>query len=238
MKKIVDIIIFFILLPMTILFWLFWLIFYLPALFLGRQFHKLIDSFERRTINQRRKEIIKRVEKGSRVLDVGAGKGYLAEVLKERAGCQVVCVDVQDFNQTDLPLKLFDGVNLPFKDQSFDFVILSYVLHHAEKQEELLKECARVCRGKILVLEDEPVLARSFFAKAHAMVYNFLYDLNDKVVYYSPSDWEKIFKKAGVEVVEKKSKWEIGAVMGLMKEALFVLENSKLLPAGRVFENC
>jgi len=228
-RRVFDLTLFFLFLPIAVVFWLFWLIFFWPRFFLGSKiFQRLIDVWQRKTITHQRKEIIKEVEKESRVLDVGAGNGYLAQALIKNKKAQLTCVDVADFNKTNLALKIFDGVNLPFEDKSFDFVILSFVVHHAHQQEKLLKECTRVCQGKILILEDEPVLGKSFFAKAHQTVYNFLYHLDDRIIYYSPSGWNKVFKKCGLEVVREESRWGVGAIMGLMKRRMFVLENSKL----------
>jgi ubiquinone/menaquinone biosynthesis C-methylase UbiE len=88
------------------------------------------------------------------VLDVGAGDCRLAALLKKKIGCDVVPVDVEDFNQTDLPLTLFDGKKLPFPDDSFDVVLLIFVLHHAEDVKPVLDEARRVSRRSVVVFED------------------------------------------------------------------------------------
>jgi ubiquinone/menaquinone biosynthesis C-methylase UbiE len=88
------------------------------------------------------------------VLDIGAGDCRLAEFLQRRIGCEVVPVDVEDFNETDLPLTLFDGKRLPFDDDSFDVVLLIFVLHHAEDAKACLEEARRVARERVIVFED------------------------------------------------------------------------------------
>jgi ubiquinone/menaquinone biosynthesis C-methylase UbiE len=89
-----------------------------------------------------------------RVLDIGAGDCRLDELLQRRVGCEIVPVDVEDFNETNLPLTLFDGKRLPFDDNSFDVVLLIFVLHHAQDVKACLEEARRVARGSVLVFED------------------------------------------------------------------------------------
>lgn len=225
MKRVYDLTLFFLFLLISIIFWILLAIFFLPATFLfGRRiYQKIADKLHKKTVFWQRKEIIERINKGSKVLDVGSGNGYLAKAIAEKREAKVTCADVVNHHKTDLPFKLFDGTHLPFKDAVFNFVILSYVLHHCQAQESLLKECARVCRGKILVLEDEPLLAKSLFAKAHKFVYNFLYNLNGKVIYYSSWDWRRIFKRCGLKVVKEEPKWKEEAFLIPMKRSLFVL---------------
>jgi len=94
------------------------------------------------------------IKRENRVLDIGAGDCRLAKLLVKRIGCEVVPVDVEDFNDTDLPLTLFDGKRLPFDDDSFDVVLLIFVLHHAEDVKACLEEARRVARQSVVVFED------------------------------------------------------------------------------------
>lgn len=94
------------------------------------------------------------IDRESRVLDIGAGDCRLDQLLKKRIGCEIVPVDVEDFNETELPLTLFDGKHLPFEDDSFDVVLLIFVLHHAEDAKACLEEARRVARKSVVVFED------------------------------------------------------------------------------------
>ena len=100
------------------------------------------------------RKILPHITSADRVLDIGAGDCRLAVRLKEKANCTVVPVDVENFNQTDLKLIMFDGKRLPFEDNSFDAVLLVFVLHHAEDAKAVLEEARRVSRDRIIVLED------------------------------------------------------------------------------------
>lgn len=226
MKRFSDIIFFLIFLSVSFFFWLLLAIVFLPLRIILKKniFNTFSDWLYELTVPFQRREIIERIKKGSRVLDVGSGNGYLAKAIAEIKEAKVTCADVEKFHRTDLPFKLFNGHNLPFEDKMFDFVVLSYVLHHSQNQESLFAECARVCGREILVLEDEPVLAKSLFAKAHGVVYNFLYNLNGKVTYHSPQEWKKIFKKCGLKIVKDESSWGMGSVVAPMKRVMFVLK--------------
>jgi ubiquinone/menaquinone biosynthesis C-methylase UbiE len=89
-----------------------------------------------------------------RVLDVGAGDCRLDEILTRQVGCEVVSVDVADYNKTSRQLTLFDGRVLPYEADSFDVALLIFVLHHAADPRAVLEEARRVCRRCVLVLED------------------------------------------------------------------------------------
>ena len=84
------------------------------------------------------------IKPSDRILDVGAGDCRLDVLLQKKVGCEVVPVDVEDFNETQLALTIFDGKRLPFPDDSFDAVLLIFVLHHAEDAQAVLAEARRV----------------------------------------------------------------------------------------------
>ncbi|MHA7650680.1 class I SAM-dependent methyltransferase [Mycobacterium sp. ML4] len=96
------------------------------------------------------------VGEGDSVLDVGCGTGHLCTYLREMYGVQPTGIDVKDSRQTDIPFTAFDGTSIPFRDKSFEHVILSEVLHHSHDPVRLAAECDRVARRRILVFEDVP----------------------------------------------------------------------------------
>jgi SAM-dependent methyltransferase len=88
-----------------------------------------------------------------RVLDVGAGDGTLALLLRERRpGLEVTGIDVLVREGATVPVQQFDGRSIPFEASSFDAAILVDVLHHAEDPELLLREAARV--APVVVVKD------------------------------------------------------------------------------------
>lgn len=86
----------------------------------------------------------KTVARGARVLDVGCGlRPY--ETFFSHA--KYTGIDVAESGRLAEGKKIdfeFDGVNIPFKDNSYDIVICTEVLEHAIQPEGLLKEITRV----------------------------------------------------------------------------------------------
>ena len=90
----------------------------------------------------------------SRIIDIGAGKGLLAQAMVQRFDARVTLVDVARYNQTGLPLTVCDSRALAFADRSFDFAILSFVLHHSPGPDRILSEALRVA-GQVVVVEND-----------------------------------------------------------------------------------
>ncbi|RSZ64329.1 demethylmenaquinone methyltransferase [Corynebacterium hylobatis] len=96
---------------------------------------------------------------GERVLDLAAGTAVsTVELAKSGAWC-VAC----DFSQgmlaagrdRDVPKVVGDGMQLPFADNSFDAVTISYGLRNIHDHEAGLREMARVTRpgGRLTIAE-------------------------------------------------------------------------------------
>jgi SAM-dependent methyltransferase len=88
------------------------------------------------------------LSKGTKILEIGAGTGWQARTLSE-LGHQVEAVDLSDSNYAHervWPIRNYDGVNLPFQDDSFDVVFSSNVLEHVEHLAALLRDMRRVVR--------------------------------------------------------------------------------------------
>ncbi|CAM4435322.1 class I SAM-dependent methyltransferase [Deinococcus marmoris] len=104
------------------------------------------------------------------VLDLGAGTGHTAALLAQR-GWAVTMADVPPHigalgqrlvaqpiaarlgRESGVPRVLYDGTRLSFAADSFDSVLLAFVLHHCPDPVAVLREAARVSRH-VLVLED------------------------------------------------------------------------------------
>jgi SAM-dependent methyltransferase len=90
----------------------------------------------------------------SRVIDIGAGKGLLAQEMARQFSARVTLVDVARYNQTDLPLTVCDSRALAFADNCFDYALLSFVLHHSRNPDAILREALRVAR-EVIVIEND-----------------------------------------------------------------------------------
>ena len=104
----------------------------------------------------------------SRILDLGTGSGFLAfPIAQLNAECTVVGLDiaVRTLEQnrekafrmglTNLNFMDYDGMNLPFEDTTFDYVVTRYALHHFPGIEKSFMEIRRILNtGGILFISD------------------------------------------------------------------------------------
>jgi SAM-dependent methyltransferase len=83
-----------------------------------------------------------------RVLEIGAGAGWQAKALSE-AGFDVSAIDISAGGyeeQRVWPVQDYDGLAIPFADDSFDVVFSSNVLEHIPDVESFQAEIHRVLR--------------------------------------------------------------------------------------------
>ncbi len=166
------------------------------------------------------------VAKGERVLDIGAGGGWIGKRLHDSRGAKVTLLDVADMNRTNLPLKVYDGKHMPFPDSSFDNCLLLFVLHHCKDPLQVLAEATRVSAKRLIIFEDT---FRNPFEK-------FLCGLNDWISnspfflanpfamnmpfhYRSVPAWEDVFLKFSLKVTFKKETQHF-----ITRHVLFILE--------------
>jgi SAM-dependent methyltransferase len=80
----------------------------------------------------------------ARIIDIGCG---LKPYRKLFASETYTGIDIQGGGHTDTAKTVdayYDGVHIPFPDASFDALICTQVLEHADDPEALVKDCARV----------------------------------------------------------------------------------------------
>jgi SAM-dependent methyltransferase len=104
--------------------------------------------------------------RGTRVLDVGGGEGFVLEALGATAApLSTVAVPTPgagelgwvvdpEANRSGHVRAL--GEALPFRDQSAHTVLLSFVLHHAHDPRKVLSEALRVSEKRVIILESVP----------------------------------------------------------------------------------
>src|SRR5581483_11897881 len=102
--------------------------------------------------------------KGRKLLDVGFGSGGVS-VAFAKAGAIVSGVDIeedlkeiaekygQEFN---IDFKIYNGSELPFENDYFDYIASSSVLEHVSHPEKVLKEMFRVLKPKGRILLSLP----------------------------------------------------------------------------------
>src|SRR5437867_1741324 len=128
-----------------------------------------LQGLKRRWLRERRRrkvgraydmalEIARVIPRGSEVLDVGCGNGYIAHHLSAMLRTSVVGIDVMNATQAPIDYRQYDGEEFPVADDSVDAVLLCYVLHHAQDVCAVLSEIKRVLRprGLAIIYEDIP----------------------------------------------------------------------------------
>lgn len=135
---------------------------------------------------------------GARILDVGAGKGYLLhEFTRAVPDADVAGLDVSAYAlenakpEVKARLQLGNATRLPYPDKSFDLVVSINTLHNLRLPElELaLREIERVGRGgRYLVMDGY----RNEQEKVNLMYWQLTCEC-----FFTPAEWEWVFQKCG-----------------------------------------
>jgi SAM-dependent methyltransferase len=143
------------------------------------------------------------------VLDVGCGNGFIAHHLQSLLGTTVVGLDVGPATPARINYLPYDGRHFPVRDQSFDAVLLCYVLHHAQDPRLVLNEVSRVLRdgGLAIVYEDIPSLWWDrMVCWTHDRQWR---GRTGPCTFQAEHDWRRTFSLAGFDVVKERalSRW-------------------------------
>lgn len=172
---------------------------------------RLLQKMFKKQINKRAeligKQMLSHIKDGQSILDFGCGDMVVSEFISSKRKVKITGIDVINYNCTDLKLVLYEGGKLPFKDNFFDVVFASFVLHHTNDPAFYLSELFRVSRGKIILMED------TFTNKYEKMatylfdwITNHLESLRVKVPFnfLSVDEWKSIIKKEKISLVSIK----------------------------------
>ena len=164
-----------------------------PALLFRRAF-----SYDRRVC-----EVLASHMNGKNALSVGCGNGNIESVIQEMNGIKIVGAEVTSYNESKIPIKLYDGKRLPFKDNEFDTTMFVYVLHHTNNIKGILAEAKRVTRGSILILDHTYT---NTVSKAMLKLYdycaNVLFRMPIPFNFLRIREWTQLFRKLDLRVAE------------------------------------
>jgi len=143
------------------------------------------------------------------VLDVGCGNGFIAHHLVGILRSRVVGLDVGQATAARINYLPYDGRHFPLQDQSFDAVLLCYVLHHAQDAHVVLNEVARVLhdKGVAIIYEDIP---GDWWDRVVCWIHNLQWrKRTGPCTFRVGNDWRNVFNSAGFEVVSERqlSRW-------------------------------
>jgi 2-polyprenyl-3-methyl-5-hydroxy-6-metoxy-1,4-benzoquinol methylase len=169
-------------------------------------FYNILEHIHELRIKNRRVQILTScisnfIEKRSSILDVGCGDGELACTVATKISCtRVKGIDVLERDSCQLDYKTFDGIHIPYANNSFDYILLIDVLHHTNHPKDLLKECSRVSK-KGIILKDHTCNTKmdSRILRFMDQVGNDRFDVHLPHNYLSTDQWTKLFKNLNLE---------------------------------------
>ena len=87
------------------------------------------------------------------IADVGSGTGHNADAIRRLGKHQVREFDVADLHWVGPGPELINNSKIPVEDRVFDGLMMFFVLQYPISPEELLRECRRVSRGPLLIIQ-------------------------------------------------------------------------------------
>lgn len=153
------------------------------------------------------------VARGTRILDLGTGMGFLAFPLAARfREAQVLGLDIVDQTLArnrarveaeglgNLQFVSYDGVHFPFADGAFDLVVTRYTLHHFPCVQDTFREIARVLkRGGTFFLSDPAPNDddEDRFVDAYMQM-----KPDGHVKFYTKQEWESLARAVGLALTD------------------------------------
>jgi protein-L-isoaspartate(D-aspartate) O-methyltransferase len=138
------------------------------------------------------------LKRGDKILDVGCGKGFLLyELMMAVPGAEIYGIDISRYaichSKEETTSSLFEGKAelLPFKDNTFDFIVSLNTLHnlYCYDMERALREIERVGKNnKYIVVES--------YRNEEEKV-NLLYWQLTCECFFTPSEWQWWFDRTG-----------------------------------------
>jgi SAM-dependent methyltransferase len=175
--------------------------------------YRLLNTLHRVLVFNRRVHVLaghfaETIPKRGTVLDIGTGDGLLAATLMRlRPDLEVEGVDVLARPDAHIAVTIYDGRTVPFPDRSFDYVLISDVLHHTDDPALVLAEAARVARVGI-VLKDH--LREGFLAGPTLRFMDWIGNRGHNVVlpynYLSRDEWQVAYYKAQLTTVSSRER--------------------------------
>jgi SAM-dependent methyltransferase len=181
--------------------------------------------------NEEGRRILPWLEPGVSLLDLGAGTGFMARYLRDRAGVQPTLSDLVPYGNRDRSMPFIrqtEPLHVPVPDGSHDVVLMMFVLHHMERyqdQERLLLEARRVARRRIVVTEDTP--GSTFERRVNAAwdrILNVRHGVPTPCTFRSTREWTELFRVNDLQIVHVERYRPIWPTLGTYHHTLFVLD--------------
>src|SRR5919109_1660963 len=160
-------------------------------------------------------EVIAPVLVGQRLLDLGAGEGYVTAALQRRANIWACAVDIGPYHRMPVPYLIYGGTRLPFDDATFDNTLISLALHHCADPEAVLDEALRVTASRLIILESayRNRCERFCLERLDGWLNRYRHggDMQSALAFKRADEWQRIFAARALETIDRRrlgSRWE------------------------------
>jgi len=150
-----------------------------------------------------------------KILDVGCGDGRKIKTISTLMNCSIYGADIKEWGpysstkKFDFPFKTIQlsPYKIPYRKSTFDCILLSLVLHHADNIYDVLNECSRLLKkeGIILLVEhDVWTYQEDIIVEAQHKLYETINNEKKdsyKGSYYNFFEWDIIFDRCDFEPV-------------------------------------
>lgn len=130
------------------------------------------------------------------VLDVGCGRGDLRDYLTK--------VDINSYLGLDTngAVSLYGSIYaLPFKENSFDTIVMSEVLEHLEHPADALRELVRVSRDRVIITVPNPWNINQILS---VIVHNHNLIEPDHITLFGDNEIERLCKRVNLKIALKE----------------------------------
>ncbi len=165
--------------------------------------NKIYQQVRKITLNRKLK-LIRRLAKGKRVLDIGAGTGHFLDKLTQ-SGYDAIGLepdaDARQFAKDHFSVNIQDLSELyNLEKKSLDVVTMWHVLEHVYDLQKDVKQISELLKGDGVLVIAVPNMG-SYDAKYYKE-YWAAYDLPIHLYHFTPNDIKNLFSKFGFDLVE------------------------------------
>ena len=164
--------------------------------------NKRINCISNTLLNHLNEYLISSNKNRIRILDVGTGDGKISSILMNKNNSfDIVGIDTYKWETNTIPVKLFNGKVIPYKNNEFDFVLINDVFHHANEPELLFDECVRVSSNLIIKDHMKENLYDYLVLKFLDIIGNSGFGVTSPCNYFSKIKWFKLFQKNNLHLL-------------------------------------